>query len=85
MTLNSHTRTALERIRAGLCQLAQEHPDADAFLRRLADEARPMLAQAQNDDQRHAILAELALIACEAGIPGERARRALLRDDPRAG
>ncbi|GHE27110.1 hypothetical protein ACFOED_10500 [Vulcaniibacterium thermophilum] len=78
MSLSRELRDALERLRGNLSTLAQEHPEAGAFLAALRREAAPLLAQVENDDQRHALLAELSLMACEAGVPGETARRVLM-------
>jgi hypothetical protein len=79
MSLSPELRGALERLRGNLPALAQQHPEAAAFLAALRRDAAPLLAQAENDDQRHALLAELSLMACEVGVPGETARRALSR------
>lgn len=78
MSLSRELRDALERLRASLPALAQQHPDAASFLDALRREAAPLLANAENDDQRHALLAELSLMACEAGVPGETARLTLM-------
>lgn len=78
MSLSPELRAQLELIRSSLADLAQEHPDTESFLEQLKRRAETLLEMTENDDQRHAVLAELSLMACEAGIPGETARHALM-------
>lgn len=72
MSLSRELRDALERLRGNLSTLAQEYPEAGAFLAALRREAAPLLAQVENDDQRHALLAERASWRARRACPARR-------------